>query len=443
MAMTNDLLRKLYPDRFSYVDKEGNVKLMDRAYTKMEGVRWSSSMVDFPGRTINYKESTITSIGVGGAAQSGHYNEVFIDDPVGQKHIDSPVEMEKVFRWHDNTKELLDNPNHLSPDGSNIRIQCTFWGPGDYGSYVMEAYPEYHWRITPCLKDEALESTDTVKYVQSDVTHHMESNWEGAPGGKSKTEYYLAMMGNPEQEQIFWAQHMNNPKRATGLNKFDLSWIKYYSWEERDQGWVIICNDDKEEFFLPDIPLYGMIDPGGFSEVKLLKRGSRNALLIGGQPKSTRKKFVVYTYAGRLKKPSLFMDELFKAHKKWRPKLWKIEVFGQQGYIYKDIKEERTRRGEYLPITEMPKDVSRNVKDDDIQALINPLAQGEVYLHKSMKELITEIVNYPHGLTCDLLDMLGKIMKLNWSRRVIKPIEEMNIQSDAEYWDSRDSLTGY
>jgi hypothetical protein len=39
MAMTNDLLRKLYPDRFSYVDKEGNVKLMDRAYTKMEGVR--------------------------------------------------------------------------------------------------------------------------------------------------------------------------------------------------------------------------------------------------------------------------------------------------------------------------------------------------------------------------------------------------------------------
>jgi len=429
-VLNNTVLRKLYPE----------LQVLDQAYTKRN--RWSQKYADLP-RGIPYKEASITSIGVGGAAQSGHYDFLFIDDPVGQKHIDSPVELERVMRWHDNTKELLDNPNYMSPDGSTIQLICTFWGPGDYGTYVLEKYPEFKWMIVPCLKDEALEDTDNVKWLQDPDANHMESNWEGAPGGKSTTKYYLDMMANPEQDAIFWAQHMNNPKRASGLNKFDYAWLKFYHLEERDEGYCLVCNDDEEVFVLKDIPLYGMIDPGGFAETKLSKAGSRNAILIGGQPQNSLKKFVTYTWAGKLKAPEHFLDQVFKAHKQQNPRMWRIETVGAQQYIYKDIVEARRKRGIALPISPMPPDVRKGCKDDDIQAVINPMFNGEIYIHSAMKELIGEVKNYPHGLTVDLIDMLGKINKLYWSR---KKREETSTSNEDMYYEiirGRNAVTGY
>jgi hypothetical protein len=44
------------------------------------------------------------------------------------------------------------------------------------------------------------------------------------------------------------------------------------------------------------------------------------------------------------------------------------------------------------------------------------MQNGEIYVHRSMKELIAEIREYPSGLTVDLVDMLGKINKHRWRR---------------------------
>ena len=85
--------------------------------------------------------------------------------------------------------------------------------------------------------------------------------------------------------------------------------------------------------------------------------------------------------------------------------------------IYKDILEARERRGKHLPITQLPYSNKKDEKDDDIQACMDPMANGEIYLHRSMKPLLTEIKDYPQGLTKDLLDMLGKINKHYWTRK--------------------------
>lgn len=446
--LKNDLLRTLYADKFVYKDGKGDYRMIDAGWKRNN--RWTSEYCDLP-RTIDYKEASLTSIGVGGAAQSGHYPLAFMDDPVGKKHIDSITEMEKVFRYHDNLPELLENPNYMEPNASLLTIVCTFWGPGDYGSYVMKNFPEFHWRIVPCLKDEELEDTDTVKYVQNPTAEHMTSNWEGAPEGRSTTEYYLAMKANPQEQAKFWAQHMNNPERAEGLHKFLHAWLRFFTFEKlidefgTEHTWIQCWNDDDtrgERFLLSQIPLYGFIDPGGFAEIKMMKRSSRNAILIGGQPHNSIKKFIFYTWVGHLKAPSKFIDEVFKAHEMFRCKLWRIETIAAQKYIYKHIQEARKERKKHLPITPLPVSPRLGDKDIDIIGLLDPFYNGEIYIHRSMKAFIGEYDDFPHGMTKDLLDCAGKMNRYCWSPRKKSDTQDKWKQSYKEYRQQKRGASG-
>jgi len=438
--LRNKLLRALFPE----------LQAITRAWTTSN--RWSSTYCDLP-RTIETKDASLTSIGIGGAAQSGHYDYIFIDDPCGQKHLSSVVEMQKIFVYHDNVNELLVNPNYMSADGSQVIIVCTFWGPGDYGSYVRENYKEYRWMVVPALKDESLEDEPDLTWLQSPTANHMESNWVNPPDERYTTAYYTAMMNNPEQDHVFWAQHMNHPHRAEGLTKFNKKWLRYYHIEERQSeggqmAKYIVCEKDDgtdgDAFPLNSISLYGMIDPGGFSDIKRSKGSSRNVLLIGGQPRSSVKKFVLYTYAGKLKKPSEFMTLLFAANTAWKPRIWRIDTIGPGQYMYKDILEARTERKDAtLKIGPLPVNTSRDVKDEDIQALMNPMANGEIYIHRSMLELIGEIVQYPGGMTKDLVDMLGKLFKIYWHRRAIAPDGQVQRPKEHDPYYDRNEFTGY
>jgi len=430
----NAMLRRLYPDKLSYAvlttgemvhpsypDKDAiaDVRLVDKSWTKQN--KWSGTECALP-RVGIYSEPSITAIGVRGAAQSGHYTTIRIDDLVGKEAMESQAVLEKVFEWQDNVQELLVEPDPTHPDASEIAIVGTHWGVGDYFDYVQEKYREFDWRIVPALKDTELIDQPHIQYIQNPTVEDGESNYPE----KFKTQYYIDMMNNPEKELIFWAQHMNNPRKGSGLNKFDIKWLKFYRVEMRDEGMYIICKDDGEVFAVKDIPKYGMIDPGGFSETKLTKKGSRNAMLIAGQPRESVKKFVIFTHADRFKEPDKFMDVLFLAHNEYKPRLWRIDTAAQQAYIYKDIIQERKKRGQHMRISPMTASSVKDSKDDDIQAMINPIFNGEFYVHENMKELIAELGSYPHGMTKDLIDMLGKWYKHYGSRRPTKETDDLN-----------------
>lgn len=432
--LTNRVLRKLYPELLQ----------IDNSWVKSH--RWSSTYLDLP-RTIEAKESTITSVGVGGAAQSGHYDLVLVDDPVGQKHIDSPVELEKVLRYHDNIKELLVNPNHESPDGSKICVVATHWGPGDYGCYIQQKYPEYKWRIVPCLKLSSLQNSDTIEYVQDPAAQDGESNWVNPPDERYTTAYYESMKNNPEQHLIFWSQHMNLPERSAGLTKFDKSWLRYWHFEELDgEKWVVVEKEDEsdgEKFKLKNMRLRGMIDPGGFSDTKMAKGSSRCAIVIGGQPLNSNKKFVVYAWADRIKEPSKFIERVFSAGESFNVQTMQIEILAQQRYLLKHLLEEKKKRGSRLAILPLDADMSKNVKETEISGLIAPFENGEIFIHRSMKELIGEYISYPGGMTKDLLDALGKICRYWWSPKQMVAQKKQAYSRFSTVEDGRSSLTGY
>jgi hypothetical protein len=218
--LNNALLKMVYPE----------LREIDSTWTKKH--RWSGSQAELPRKGI-YSEATFTVIGVRGAAQSGHYTDIEIDDLVGDDAMTSLAVMEAIYRWFDNVPELLLSADPSVPDASEVSIVGTFWSTADFLSYVRDKYPEYQFLIVPALKDETAIDTENVKYIQHPQQGHWETNFPEHPD--FSTQYYIDMQANPEKELIFWSQHQNNPHMATALEKFDSNWFRYCHTEIREE----------------------------------------------------------------------------------------------------------------------------------------------------------------------------------------------------------------
>lgn len=422
--LNNTYLREMYPE----------LKQVDQGW--MRSHRWSASECDLP-RIGTYSEPTITAIGVGGAAQSGHYDFLCIDDLVGKKAKESLLVLESVLRWFDNAPELLVQPHKDMSHPSTISIHGTFWFPGDFLCYVRDKYPEFEFRVTPCRKREPASKWAHLIYVQSEKAEIGESNWEQFP-----TEYYIQMQANPEKNIDYWAQHMNDPEQASELTNFDTSWLRYYHIVEREGYRYIVCDDDKEEFRIGSFPLYGFIDPGGFSDKRLTKTGSRFAVMVGGQPTGTRKKFITYAHAFRFKEPDKALDEVFKANdffKPVHPHVWRQEVYGQQRYILEDIRKESQKRKIPMRLVDLPADENKDSKALNIDQLKAPMFNGDLYVHRNFKDLISEIQVYPNGMTMDLVDLMAQMNKHYFKRNEVK--ENPPQPSARSVWAGSSSVT--
>jgi hypothetical protein len=422
MIIRNRKLRWYYPE----------LRFIDDTWVNKN--RWSGTQCDLPKTNI-HSEATLTVIGVGGAAQSGHYDYITPDDLVGKKAMESAVVMEGVFLWFDNVEELTVD------ESSVIQIVGTHWGLGDFGCYVQEKYPEYLWMIVPYLKDLKLKDKPNINWIQNPTVEDGESNFPE----KFSTKDAIRMMNNPEKRLVFFTQHQNNPTQSEEFNKIDLDWIKYYHFENKDKGSYVVCDDGSEDLFqISAMPKYGIIDPGGFSEVRK-KKGSNNAYMIGGQPVNSVKKFVLSTYAKKMKSTALFKEDVYADHRKWHPRFWRIETYGQQGGLYKDLRfvdpketlaERMKPAGFYL--SSCPADVSENAKANRILELIPAVENGEIYVHISMKKLISEMGNYPQVIGgIDLLDCLAWLFQIYWTRKKKADVRELNRKKKQQFYFAR------
>jgi hypothetical protein len=429
--LMNKNLRKIFPELLA----------VDKAYTKSPENQWSASECLLP-RVGNYTEPTFTAIGVGGAAQSGHYTTIQIDDLVGKKAAESALVLESTWRWIDNVNELLVQPFREMPNPSKIFIIGTFWFPGDFLCYVQEKYKDYHYYITPCRRQIAdVDDGPKVTWVQNPTVEPDESNWpEQFP-----TQYYIEMLQNPEKELIYWAQHMNMPRKSGAFVKFDVKWLRYYHIEkDKNIEYIVFEKEDGTEMDrIPERSVLwrGIFDPGGFSpeKIKLTKGSSRNAALIGGQQVGSERKIVRGVWVERFREPDRMLKALFKMHQEIRPIMWRQEIYGQQRYILEDVKKYSRKEGIPITIVELESDMTKDQKDLAIQALINPMANGEIWIQRNMFPLIAEVQTYPNGVTKDLLDCLAQLMKHYWRRGVREDYSHLNRRNTVGSSDSAPS----
>ena len=423
-------LRWVYPE----------LRVVDKAYKHAH--TYSSEKILLP-RKGYYPDATITAIGIYGSSQGGHLDYLNPDDICGEKAFESPVIMEDSYRWVDNLPGLLVESDLNRPNASVVRLVGTNWAIGDTYCYIQRRYKEYKWMITPALKDEELEDEENITYIQNPEVEHGESNFPE----RNSTKYYLDMKTNPETQVTFWTQHQNNPgKGGEGLNKFDIGWVKWFQWEEKKDGMYLRCKDDDELFKLSQINQYGLLDMGGFKEIKLIKKGSVNIIMVGGQPTGSIKKFITWFWAGKMREPSDFANRWIEAHEARYPLNWQIEPYGQHEFIRKYLKEYASNMGKQIRIWAIQlkqSDVSDNAKHNRITDAIPMVANGELYLHESYKPLIGEIMDYPNCLTIDGLDTLGWMRQLHWSVKPRGGISKANRRREQERSSAlRQSRTG-
>jgi hypothetical protein len=217
--------------------------------------------------------------------------------------------------------------------------------------------------------------------------------------------------------------------------------------DEGDTKWLI-CDDNpneprkNERYPLYAVPLYMVIDPGGFAEAGAVKRGSRVAYVIAGQAVNSHKKFIVETYSRRVMIPSEFFKDILAAYKKWRPRTMRIETIAAQEYIYKDVMEQALKAGVRIPLGRIAKDASSlqdKAKFRRISQLSTPGANGDIYVMKSMRDLIAEWANFDLNsvMPNDILDCLSWINQMYWSALPRNRASDINAQRDAEYRQRR------
>ncbi len=447
----NSMLRWLFWEELSGINK---------AWTNNKEHKWSNTEIELPRQGI-YGEPTYYAMGVGAAAQGKHFTHLLISDIVGEKGLLSQTVMQTTILWTDNLSELLVNPVLDSADPSEIQFDFTHWKVGDAYEYIQDKYPDYEWRIVPALKckDELIEHAcrghKNIVYIQHPDAGIGETNYPDVINEKDGSQFfptsgYEKLRDSPESERIFWNQHMNMPHMAEkGQNSFKFEWLEFFRIEKRDdprtgmpEKWFV-CKDDSKEFAASQVPLYGIIDPGGFATTGL-KKSSRCAALIGGQAIGSNKKFVPWSWSGRPESPSKMMDVIFAANKEWKPRCWYVETIAAQDYIYKDIREEAEHRGERLSISRTPKDessMSESAKEKRITGLINPMFNGEIYLLDTHKNLISEITSFP-GITNDEVDCLSWLNKLKWSGLIQNRFSDLNKKRYAEYLKNLNPVTG-
>jgi len=215
------------------------------------------------------------------------------------------------------------------------------------------------------------------------------------------------MKADPKRCMIFYTQMQNNPMDAE-LTDFKQDWLKYYEVVKTDDGIGYRYYDKKKEEFVTvarnDLTIKGTIDPavskGG------TKGTARTALVIVGVTED-HKKLLLEAWARRLPKNMDLYSKVFEFHKKYKPRSWGIETFGQQRFILRALREDAVRRGIFLPITELPKDVGTNAKDIRIRSLQDDFVSGQIFIHNSMRDFISEYLAFPMGQTKDLLDALA------------------------------------
>lgn len=438
----NELLRYLYPELLAIDNKWIN------------GNTWNSKKAVCP-RKGTPADPTFSAIGATSAAQGGHYDLILLDDITGEKAMRSPLILQRALNWFSNCQELLINQDSSSPSASEISGVGTHWAPGDWASSVMTDYPDWQVRITPCRKDASVKDEYNVKWVQNPTQDPGETNFPEAmdkEGNQSfPTDMYVRMESDPDPQKqaVYYSQHMNQPGKSTGLTALDDKWFRFYRFSKDDDGRrVMECETDtgavSDRVMLTDVPLYGMIDPGGFAE-KLVKGGSRLVVLVGGQERGGLKKFVAYTWAGRFKEPMPFIDIVFNAHAEFHPRSWRIDTTGGATYILRDLQAQAKARGiRDFHLSELPTDPTKNSKDDSILALAEPMTAGEVYIQRTMRELIAEAKSYPNSLTKDLLDMMGQLIKCGyWSRRKKTVFDKLFGSPSVDDGRGRSAVTGY
>ena len=111
--------------------------------------KWNESEMLLP-RTMQFPESSIETIGVGGAVTGRHYNVLIKDDLISLDAANSAIVMAGAIEWHKASRALLDDP-----DRGLEFIIGTRWAVYDLYHEIMEHDPSVDVEVRSAIEEGA------------------------------------------------------------------------------------------------------------------------------------------------------------------------------------------------------------------------------------------------------------------------------------------------
>src|SRR5436190_13288241 len=365
--------------------------------------KWSEVEMLVP-RSNDYPESTVESIGVGGAVVSRHYKLIKLDDLVGKEASESDEVMKKTIDWLAYAESLLESPQ------DEIQVYGTRWAWHD-----VYAWLEQHER-------------------NLDKFYRQVYGPDGAP---IWPERFDAQSLDDIRYKIgsfkFSCQYLNKPHDPESTS-FDEKWLRYY---ERF-GEAVVNPNTGTQTPIAALRITARCDPA-ISE----KAGAaRSAIIVDGVAADERV-YVLEAWAKRVQ-PFEMIEKLFEFQEQYNLESIGIESVAYQRILKPVIERECERRGIWINVVELKPD-SRERKFNRIRGKLQPsLERGLIWVRTDMQDLLDEYRMFPNGPTVDLLDALayGEDM---WSKPFTEEEDaaDREAESDFDALGGRDAITGY
>lgn len=433
--LSNGLFRELFNEIIPKTsdDWEGKSK---------QKKRWNvKSMTHNRVDGVHHGEGTYDFIGVKGALQSRHYNRQVIDDPVGEKAINSDIVMEATVDWISKLTGALDSD---PLDANKLEDQLFIgnrWSNRDVGSWLRKHISNMNF-----------------------VTHSAEGGCCAMhPQGEPifPEEFSMEKLGQLRQiwgGYNYAAQYLNNPIDPEAV-RFRASWLRRYSavpWHGEEnisiansqqirhsyptadilaqqaekagavpQRLVMAMNHEVqngeviEDIRARDLERVAILDP---THSEGAGKRSRNAIVVIGmynKPPAPRRIYLLECWAGASSFDEM-IDKLIgtKVGAMGMAFRWRVnhiylesEVAGQQGWL-KFFQDRVRNMGAMASFTVRPLKTARtaNAKDDRIVGMEPMYENGLVWLPRQghgVEQFLAEYEQYPNGSTKDLLDVFG------------------------------------
>jgi len=335
---------------------------LSQLFGRFESYRWNQDEIVIHQRTRPNKTPSISTAGVEKALASQHYDYIFLDDIVNRQTISNDDQLEKSWKFYTDSLDLLE------PNGE-LYIIGTRWHYAD---------------------------------VYGEILERERGNWDVIQMGATDNG---EMSGNVIFPKKFSAEKLQKLLDAKGTYEF---YSQYFN----------VCQRKDSQHFKPPARYWSNLDECEyyitFDPATSEKKAACDAVvMVGAINKANQLLAVEYTVFQK-KDPAAMIDRIFKYHSIHRARRVGIEVNGGQEIYIKLIKEEMSKRNQFLSLTEIRQNQD---KFSRIIALQPRWESGNLLLKQGMTDLEHQLDQFPVGKKVDILDALSMV------NQICSPIE--------------------
>ncbi len=347
----------------------------------------------------SHGEGSFDFLGVGGALQSRHYDNLFEDDLIGRKAIQSPAVMDQSIEYHKLLIGAFDSQD--AEHENNELVVANRWGFHDLNSHIRENEPWFvihsHSALGGCC---GAHPPDIPIFPE-------EFSFEKLMRFKQRLGSYH-----------FSCQFLNNPISPEDAD-FKSEWLRYYSFIRRDDGAALIRRESHDGLVYKDFPIAHLqvamaVDPAHSGNSGAGR--ARHAIVVFGQLDDDY--FLLEAWASQCTLGT-FVDKIYAVAKKWRLRKFGVETVAGQVYLKFHLDTKNAQENNYLKViplkgeVEGPDGTMTRKKEWRIRNVLSPLFEfGHVYVQRKHQDFIGEFNTFPRGKFVDLLDASAYIPQM-------------------------------